>query len=162
MAGTKFTAGASGDLRAILTAYKVRQIERFSLYREHLVRALNEQVLSRTPVWEGDTIVNWRWSVGAPTGEHRDPVDNGPPGQTSGMALGSEPRRGPNELAARQSMEEALAAARGQLVDLWLENNAEGAVPLEYGMWPTPGGTRTPPGGIVRVAVRNVIAGFLR
>jgi hypothetical protein len=28
--------------------------------------ALNEKILANTPVWEGDTILNWRWSTRAP------------------------------------------------------------------------------------------------
>ena len=159
--GGAFTAGTTGDLRKSLQAYRALAQTTFEQHRATLLRALNEQVLARTPVWEGDTIANWRWSVGAPTGEFVEPEDNGPPGSTGSMALGSEPRRSVNEQQSRESLEAAISESRGKMVDIWLENNSEGAVPLEYGQWPTPDRTRTPAGGIVRIAVRNIIAGFL-
>jgi hypothetical protein len=123
--------------------------------------ALNEKVLAHTPVWEGDTILNWRWSTRAPDMRHEEPrgqeID---PGPTNTMALGEEPRRKINEQRPRRSLAAALKAKKP--VDIYLTNTADSAVALEYGMLPTPATSRVDAAkGIVRLAIAEVEAGIL-
>jgi hypothetical protein len=128
-----------------------------------LITVITEAVMALTPVWEGDTLVNWVWSVGAPTGELRTPVDNGPPGHTSQMALGDEPRRAANEEVVRRGLE-AVIAEDHELSDLYLSNYSDGAVPIEFGLWPTPDHSRSKQGvlrsGALRLAIKRAISDF--
>jgi hypothetical protein len=126
-------------------------------YEKKLLIALNEKILARTPVWEGDTIHNWRWSTRAPDLRHEDPVDNGDPGHTNSMPLGVEPRRAANRTRARQSLMGALRAR--EPVDIYLTNTADSAVGLEYGLLPTRDHSRSP-AGMVRIAVKEVLEGI--
>lgn len=124
-----------------------------------MMRKLNEKILARTPVWEGDTIHNWRWSTRAPSYEHEAPIDNGPTGRTSEMPLGQEPRRKVNETRARQSLAGALRAR--EPVDIFLTNTSDSANALEYGMFPTPAKSRVNASvGIVRIALKEVMEGI--
>lgn len=128
--------------------------------KEHKVlTALNEKILARTPVWEGDTILNWRWSTRAPDMRHEPARGSGDPGPTSMMDLGEEPRRRVNEERPRRSLQGALRAKKP--VDIYLTNTSDTAVMLEYGQAPTPGRSRVDGSrGIVRLAVAEVEAGI--
>jgi hypothetical protein len=69
---------------------------------------LNEKILANTPVWEGDTILNWRWSTRMPDLRHEDPRGIGiDPGPTNTMPLGeraapADQRRTAAPLAGRR------------------------------------------------------------
>lgn len=163
--GSKFSASTSGSLRKIAEAAKRRAYDQFDAHRAKIVMALTEKVLSRTPVWEGETIVNWQWTVGQPSSTHLTEIASGPPGHTNDGAGGppppsGEPRRAANEDVARASMIAALAAVRGKAVDLWLTNNGEIAQLIEYGGAPTPGSSRQP-AGVLRVAIAEIMIGIL-
>lgn len=119
--------------------------------------ALNERILANTPVWEGDTILNWRWSTLRPDTAHEAPRGAGiDPGPTNTMALGDEPRRKINEQRPRRSLAGALKAKTP--VDVYLTNTSDSAVGLEYGQLPTPEQSRSKK-GIVRLAIAEVQAG---
>lgn len=124
-----------------------------------MLMALNEKILARTPVWEGDTVHNWRWSTLAPDDRHEAPVGNGPTGRTNNMPLGQEPRRAANETRPRQSLAGALRARNP--TDIYLTNTADSAVALEYGLLPTPQNSRVNGSlGIVRLAIKEVAEGI--
>lgn len=122
---------------------------------------LNEKILAHTPVWEGDTILNWRWSTRAPDTNHEEPRgQNIPTGPTNMMPLGQEPRRKINEARPRRSLAAALKAKKP--VDIFLTNTSDSAVGLEYGMLPTPQTSRVDGAkGIVRLAIAEMEAGVL-
>jgi hypothetical protein len=126
---------------------------------DQILIALNERILELTPVWEGDSIVNWRWSTKAPIFEHIQPLgQNIKPGPTNTMPLGSEPRRAINEARPRKSLMSALRATAPE--DIYLTNSSDSIVDLEYGLLPTPERSRSPR-GIVRLAIKEVM-GSLR
>lgn len=127
-------------------------------YERLLVRELNERIMALTPVWQGDSLVNYVWSVGAPLLVRQKALGTGPPGRTSTMPLGAEPRRKANEEAVRANLAAVLAAKLP--ADIYLTNSAEGIVLLEYGFYPTPDTSRVRQGGMVRLAVKEVV-GFL-
>lgn len=134
--GARLSMFSDGNLQATFAKFYEKAEKRYDEKLDVLLVRLNELILSRTPVWEGDTIHNWRWSTRAPDYRHEDPVETPfDPGKTSGMALGTEPRRRANETRPRQSLKGALRAK--EPVDIYLTNSAESAVDLEAGLLPT-------------------------
>lgn len=116
-----------------------------------------EALFSRTPVWEGTTVRNYVVGIGgAGPGGEKPPIDNGPPGATSLMAMGSEPRRDPNEAAA---WSEGVAAIRRlkKLQSIHITNNADIFDQVDAGAAPTTGEARNP-GGVVLLATQLVRA----
>jgi hypothetical protein len=133
-------------------------VEGLDRRQDRVLTALNERILSNTPVWEGETILNWRWSTRRPdTGFERARGQGIDPGPTNTMALGEEPRRKINEERPRRSLAAALKAR--EPVDIFLTNTSDSAVGLEYGLLPTPQTSRSPK-GIVRLAVAEMRAGI--
>lgn len=132
----------------------------FTRQENALLIKLNEKILANTPVWEGDTILNWRWSTRFPDMRHEEPRGDVDPGPTNIMPLGDEPRRKANEVRPRRSLAGALKAKKP--VDIWLTNTSDSAVALEYGLLPTPALSRVDGSkGIVRLAIAEVQAGVL-
>lgn len=101
---------------------EVAKLEKDAVERvKQITRALVEELFKNTPVWSGETVRNY--SVGAgrrPTGGARGAIGSGPPGPTSQMALGTEPRRGANESAARAEV--ATALTFNKLVSTYVTN----------------------------------------
>lgn len=151
--GAKFSFYADGNLEAGFKRFFANAEKKYDERADRLLVRLNELILARTPVWEGDTIHNWRWSTRAPDMRHENPIDNGAPGPTNRMELGAEPRRRVNETRARQSLAGALRAK--EPIDIYLTNTAESAVALEYGLLPTRAQSRSK-AGIVRISVKEV------
>jgi len=111
-----------------------------------LVHDIDGHIKLLTPVNTGEVVRNYIWTMGAPFSGHFDAIDNGPPGPTNSMALGSEPRRGPNEAAAAQSLSNLdLANPFGMI---YLTNNAENIQGLEAGALPGPPLKSRSPGGM--------------
>jgi hypothetical protein len=72
------------------------------------------------------------------------------------MPLGREPRRAANEVRPRASLLAALRAKEPE--DIYLTNNSDHIVDLEYGLLPTPEKSRVKAGqGIVRLAIKEVL-----
>lgn len=158
--GSKMRFIADNPLEAALKGFFSQAEERITERERMILIALNEKILARTPVWEGDTIHNWRWSTRAPDFRHEDPINSGPPGATNLMALGDEPRRAANETRPRQSLAGALRAREPQ--DIYLTNTADSAVGVEYGLLPTPDRSRVDgAAGVVRLAIKEVAEGIL-
>ncbi len=118
-----------------------------------LLERLNDLITINTAVWEGETLVNWSWSVGTPNLIHRQPIGAGDPGHTSTMALGSEPRRPANQAIVDRSLQAILALKKIPPV-IYLTNVGEVATEMEYGMVPTAERSRTP-NGMLRLATRT-------
>jgi hypothetical protein len=120
---------------------------------------MNELVLAKTPVWEGDTVRNWHWSLGGPSMRHDDPVaepDDPSEGGTppSRIALGAEPRRSANEDAQREEFAEFLMelSMNAMPSSIWLTNTADTAIDLEYGLI-----GKKAPQGMLRVSLAETL-----
>lgn len=157
MAGAKFVYKREGSLAVQFKKFFDRAEALLVRREDELLIALNERILALTPVWEGDTLINWRWSTRAPLTGHIDPVASPEdPGETNKMALGTEPRRAANEVRPRQSLAAALKAKEPE--DIYLTNNSNSVTALEYGLLPTPERSRVNPSkGIIRLAIKEVM-----
>lgn len=163
--GSKLRASTVGDLRTRFKDYYRKQVLKcYEDHRTKIVMALTKKVLDRTPVWEGETIVNWQWSIGTPTSSHVEEVRTpAKPGTTNHGGTpappSGEPRRAANEAVVYANMRRALEQSAGRIVDLWLVNNGSIAGLVEYGGAPTPESSRQP-AGMLRIAVREVMRGI--
>lgn len=134
--GGKLSLYSDGNLEAMFKGIVKRAEKKYDEKLDKMLIRLNELILSRTPVWEGDTVHNWRWSTRRPDFRHEDPIASPTdPGHTNSMALGDEPRRRVNETRARQSLAGALRAK--EPIDIYLTNSSDTAVELEAGLLPT-------------------------
>jgi hypothetical protein len=118
-------------------------------------RVIQEELFANTPVWRGETVRNFRFSVGAPPSRGTLPaIGTGEPGPTNHLPLGAEPRRGENEAAARADLEAVLSFTR--LVDVFGTNTVAATkwAMLDSGVAPAPGRSRTP-GGIETPAMQS-------
>lgn len=146
----------------------LRSIDKFEKqidkkYRAFLIKfavRLNDKLLANTPVWEGTVIRNWRWSVSAPARGVLPPEGDAiPPGPTNTMAIGAEPRRAANVSAQKEDFTRFLGqlATAPRIDNIFLRNNAPHALELEYGQLPSPSRSRTPSGGVLRLAVLETL-----
>lgn len=158
--GSKISAQVSNPFKHAFEQFFEAAENSFERKENAMLIALNEKILANTPVWEGDTILNWRWSTVRPDMRHETPRGSGSPGRTNEMELGEEPRRAANEVRPRRSLAGALKAKKP--VDIYLTNTSDSAVALEYGLLPTPASSRVNSSrGIVRLAIAEVQAGIL-
>ncbi|UTC29876.1 hypothetical protein BAJUN_02700 [Bajunvirus bajun] len=151
--GSKLSFYTDGNLEAAFKRLMNKAVDQYDEALDKKMIRLNELILSRTPVWEGDTIHNWRWSTRAPDFRHEAPV--GVPldtGYTGRLALGDEPRRRANETRPRQSLRGALRAR--EPVDIYLTNSSDTAALVEYGLAPTPTLSRSR--GALRLSIKEV------
>ncbi len=146
----KFSVSISGDLRACLNKFEAQVGLSYQRFITNFVVELNDRLLAKTPVWEGETIRNWRWSMGAPNLEAATPAEGEgiDPGHTNDMAIGAEPRYAMNAAAQREEMEAFLAelAMNPGPVDIYLTNTSSAAVLMEAGQAPDPNRSRAPQG----------------
>jgi hypothetical protein len=147
---------------AFLAALKAFEQEAHQGFQRMLTRFavdMNELVLAKTPVWEGDTVRNWHWSINAASIRHDDPVES-PPDPTDGgtppskLALGAEPRRDANQEAQREEFAEFLMelAFNDMPRSIWLTNTADTALDLEYGVI-----SKKAPQGMLRVSLAETL-----
>ncbi|MDW9531874.1 hypothetical protein RWE87_13280 [Sinorhizobium meliloti] len=115
----------------------------------------HQEITSKTPVWSGQALRNWVWSVGQPnTSSAKEALGTMDPGPTNSMPLGAEPRRAINQAAADETL--AAISTRNPFKQFWLTNNSPDILDLEYGKLPTPSSSRSPR-GMVRVTVQNLL-----
>lgn len=111
-------------------------------------RIILESLFEHTPVWSGETVRNFRFSVGSPPSRGTSAaIGSGEPGPTNHLPLGAEPRRPANEAAARADLEAALSGMT-KLADVF-GTNTVGATKwnlLDSGVAPAPGKARNPAG----------------
>jgi hypothetical protein len=116
---------------------------------------VHEEVTSKTPVWTGESLRNWVWSMDAPNSSAPKPaLGSMPPGPTNSMPLGSEPRRPVNQAAVDASF--AALSTRDPFRQYWFSNNSRNIEELEYGQLPTASRSRNPK-GMVRVTVQSLM-----
>lgn len=122
---------------------------------EGMVRFAHKSVLSRTPVHSGYSIRNFVWTVDEPySGGPVPAVGSMPPGPTNSMPLGMEPRRGVNEARPDASLE--ALDFKNPFRAFILNNPAETAMQLEFGLLPSPERSRSP-AGMTGVTVQALI-----
>lgn len=123
---------------------------------EKVLRLIHTKVTMRTPVHTGKSLRNWVWTVGSPsTASNLPALGSGAPGQTSKMALGSEPRRPANQAAVDASF--AALDLSKPMQSFWLTNRSAEIMDLEYGKLPTPGRSRNP-AGMAAVTFQEALA----
>jgi hypothetical protein len=133
--GTKISAQVNNPFKHVFEEFFERGRAAVRRKRDKVLIALNEKILAATPVWEGDTILNWRWSTWrriCSTKSRAATISAGV--HTNEMPLGDEPRRAINEERPRRSLTGALKAKKP--VDIYLTNTSDSAVALEYGLLP--------------------------
>lgn len=122
---------------------------------KNVIWDLHFEVLRNTPVWSGNVVGNYIWSVGVPNFDWEPAVDSGDPGHTNLMELGEEPRRAANEERSYFTLEELVYDNPYQT--FFLNNNDPDFRELEDGQIPPdPLRQRTPPGGMVGLAMAFV------
>lgn len=124
-----------------------------------LIEDVDAHIKSLTPVWSGQAVRNYIWTVNTAYGGVLEAIDNGPTGPTNSMTLGTEPRRGINEDAAAQSLGSLNLGKPFQT--FILTNNSPDIEGLEFGRFPTPPlKSRSPNGmfGLVNTFVNAKIA----
>lgn len=129
---------------------------KFSRRVHDVLYTLQVEITALTPVWSGSALANYQWTVGTPTLTYIDPIDNGPPGHTNTMPLGTEPRRSPNESLSLASLE-ALDTSDVFRV-FWLSNNDPDILGLEMGELPPSPLIQRSPNGMIRLSMEFVLA----
>jgi hypothetical protein len=129
---------------------------RFAKRVVDVIWTLHHEIVANTPVWSGSAVANYRWSIGIPDYGYVEPIDNGPPGPTNSMPLGTEPRRRPNEELAYESLE-ALTFSDPYRV-FWLNNNDPDIFGIEFGSLPPPPLTIRNPQGMIGLSLEFVYA----
>lgn len=143
---SSFLAGLTKDLQ--MPEKVVRPLVRNLVFTAHM------SITDRTAVWSGRSLRNWVWTTGAPNGQTFDEIDNGDPGPTNSMPLGTEPRRGPNQAESDATRDQL--SFRNPFQQFWFSNNAENIIELEYGELPTPSSARQK-AGMVRVTFQELL-----
>lgn len=139
--------------------------ERFGVNLKEIAAEADDLIKSLTPVNTGQAVRNYIWTTGSPNASVFDAIDNGPTGPTNTMTLGSEPRRQPNEEAARATL--LALNFSNPFQTFYLANNSPDIEGLELGILPGPPlKSRSPNGmfGIVhnQIAVRIAAKGMLK
>lgn len=138
------------DLDGAKATIKKRHLYRITM----AIHIMHEAVEERTPVWSGSAVANYKWSVGSPDYTYVEPYDNGDPGPTNSMALGTEPRRPPNAEIAVMSMHDMpIGNGFGRY---YLNNNDPDIEGLEMGQLPPAPLVSRSPFGMVNLSLSFV------
>lgn len=122
---------------------------------KEIVEEIDPMIKALTPVNTGQAVRNYIWTTGAPNPIVFDAIDNGPPGHTNSMSLGSEPRRGPNEDAAHATL--LALNFSNPFQTFYLTNLSPDIGGLELGILPGPPFKSRSPNGMFGI-VQNYIA----
>lgn len=115
-----------------------------------LIHDIDGFIKARTPVNTGSAVRNYIWTTDTPFSGYHDPIDNGDPGPTNSMTLGTEPRRAVNEAAAAESLGNLDMSNPFQ--HFILTNNDPDIEGLEMGLLPGPPLASRSPNGMFGVA----------
>lgn len=121
---------------------------------KELIHYAHYNITERTPVWSGQSLRNWVWSMDQASTTTLEAIDNGPPGPTNSMPLGSEPRRPPNQASSDATF--MALSYNNPFRNYILTNNAPDIIKLEYGQLPTAASSRSP-AGMVRITVQELL-----
>lgn len=112
---------------------------------------LTDLILPTVPVWSGETLANWRWSVDHENETIFQPeAQDLPPGPA---VTGQENRRRANEDKVRETLNDAITVPKKYRRVFFFSNPAPMAAPLEYDI-ETPAGRDAR--GKVRLALDKV------
>jgi hypothetical protein len=125
------------DARKVALASIDALEQKFAANVQILILEVDTFIKSVTPVNTGQAVRNYCWTRGVANMETYAAIDNGPPGPTNSMALGSEPRRAPNEAAAFETLL-ALDVGSNPFDAFYLANNSPDIEGLELGIYPGP------------------------
>lgn len=135
MAGARLQGRESAYAAAMAS---IEDLERqFAKNIDSLVREIDTHIKALTPVNTGQAVRNYIWTRDVPNSVVYDAIDNGPPGPTNSMALGTEPRRAINEDAASASLG-TLGLSANPFGTIYLSNNSPDIAGLELGILPGP------------------------
>lgn len=131
----------------------VEQLKELVTHRLVLGLTDMQKSILETPVYTGRTLVNFRWSIGAPIESTRAAItEPALPGKTSDLPVGSEPRRAANAAKVQEEFQELLAEIKvNPFQRIFLNNNLPHFSDVEYGTYAREGKqSRTPPAGMTR------------
>lgn len=114
---------------------------------------VHESLVDKTPVWEGKTVRNYIMTVGSPFSGEYEAIGTGPTGQTSKMALGTEPRRGPNAEAALSTGR--VLSEKNAFNRIYVTNNSDTVAGLEAGILPGGGLPSRSPQGMFAITLQE-------
>jgi len=135
MAGARLEGRQQAHAAAMAS---IEALERkFAQNIQNLVEEIDHHIKALTPVNTGQAVRNYIWSINNPNPVVYQAINNGDPGRTNQMALGTEPRRGVNEAAAAESMN-TLGLMSNPFGVIYLTNNSPDIVGLEMGILPGP------------------------
>lgn len=120
---------------------------RFGANLERIAEEADRYIKALTPVNTGQAVRNYIWTRGVANSVVYEAIDNGEPGPTNSMALGAEPRRGPNEAAAGETLA-GLNIAANPFATIYLTNLSPDIEGLELGILPGPPLRSRSPGGM--------------
>lgn len=135
MVGARLEGRAAAHAAALASIDELEQ--RFTKNVAALIEEIDHHIKALTPVYTGQAVRNYIWTRGVPNTVVYQPINNGPTGRTNSMALGSEPRRAPNEDAAADSLA-SLNLESDPFGTIYLTNLSPDIVGLELGTLPGP------------------------
>lgn len=134
-----------GDIIGLMDRIQGQITDQVRVLVKDAVEFVDARVHARTPVHTGAAIRNMVWTMDTPTEFSFHPIASPEdPGRTSSMSLGSEPRRPPNEAAARETLRSL--SFNDPFHAYILTNNAEDIGLVEDGTSGLPGKSRAPNG----------------
>jgi len=158
MAGARLVGRQAAYSAAMESIEKLER--KFAENIDNLVRDIDFHIKALTPVNTGQAVRNYIWTRNNPNSVVFSAINNGPPGPTNQMALGTEPRRGVNEDAAAGSIG-VLGLGANPFGVIYLTNNSPDIVGLEMGILPGPPfKSRSPRGmfGVTEAYFNSLIA----
>lgn len=138
-----------------IQAIEDRIAKKIAAAAKNIVYFIDASVHAKTPVHTGEAVRNMIWSMDMPSPASFPAIDNGPPGVTSQMALGAEPRRPPNAAAAKQTLRALTFVDPFHVYILHNESSDIGLI--EYGGSGNPKYPRAP-NGVFAVTMAEVAA----
>lgn len=137
--------GGTSSLFRMIDQSVIDVVDEFSDTVEGTVNTVHESLTSKTPVYSGQTVRNYRWSVGSPySGPALEALGTEEPGNTGSMPLGTEPRRSANEEDSAKTLR--LLDFKNPFKAFYVTNKSPAISGLEKGELPTEGRSRSPKG----------------
>lgn len=160
--------GGVTNLNAVVARLKKVKGEPRRRARQRMIEILtfiHRKVTARTPVWSGEALANWKWTIGRASRDSTGAIPapgTGDPGKTSKMALGTEPRRPAAQAVADENFNDFISRYRkskNPFQPIYMTNLAEHADMLEDGLLQTPQTSRSP-AGMLRITIEEAKARF--
>ena len=136
-----FTSNAS-EFNIEINSFLPTVEKEFKAQIIRLVQFAHESLVDKTPVHTGRSVRNYILTMDSPYMGVLEPLSGGvPPGQTSKMPLGSEPRREMNKTSSLGSQAN-LDLTQTPYRSIWISNNTPEIDRLELGLLPTAASSR--------------------